>query len=321
MKNRMSVELKSAVTVAVITYQSESTIVATLDSIVTQTFGAENIELIIADDCSSDDTVAIVNTWLSNHSYKFFATRFLDSETNNGISKNCNIAWRAATSEWIKTIAGDDILRSDSIENYLCFISKNPRTDVLFASMSHFTNENTLDPIKVTPYPDVKEFFKLESTDQHRYLLTKSFNMAPTSFIRTRVLVDVNYCNEDYFYIEDLPLWLKITSYGYKLSFLDVITVDYRISNSLSNSVDRLVNYSFIKQQYFMYKKEIWPFFSLKEYWRIVDKKIEFASWLIPVLLFNNKRNKFSMSLHYGISLLRPLALNRMYKRMLRLLK
>lgn len=309
------------VTIAVITYHSAATVLETLDSIVNQSYGPENIELIISDDGSKDNTVQIIDDWLARHQAKFHNVKFFANEVNSGISKNCNVAWKAATSEWIKTIAGDDILRVNAIENYCCFISENPSTDVLFASMSHFKNNNTSDSINITPYADIKAFFELRPAEQHRFLLTNSFNMAPTSFIRTKVLMEVNYCNEDYFYIEDLPLWLKMTNHGYKLSYLGMITIDYRISDSLSNSIDRLVNHAFIKQQQYMYKREIWPYLSIKEYWRVIDKKIEFASWLIPVFIFNNKRNFFSLSLHYGISLFRPLALNRIYKRVLRACK
>ena len=48
------------VSVVVITYNSASTIIETLDSIREQSY--KNIELIISDDCSKDNTVDITHT-------------------------------------------------------------------------------------------------------------------------------------------------------------------------------------------------------------------------------------------------------------------
>ena len=45
------------VSVTVISYNSSATIIDTLESIVSQSVGANNIELIVSDDCSSDDTL------------------------------------------------------------------------------------------------------------------------------------------------------------------------------------------------------------------------------------------------------------------------
>ena len=54
------------VSVVVITYNSEKYILETLESIKTQSY--KNLELIISDDCSKDDTVMICRDWLDNRS-------------------------------------------------------------------------------------------------------------------------------------------------------------------------------------------------------------------------------------------------------------
>ena len=58
------------VSVCVITYNSEITVLETLDSIYAQTY--PRLELIISDDCSSDQTVDICQKWLSKYKNSFF---------------------------------------------------------------------------------------------------------------------------------------------------------------------------------------------------------------------------------------------------------
>ena len=61
---------KPLVTIGVLAYNSANTILETLDSIASQTY--DNIELIICDDGSMDNTLVVVKTWLDEH------TSFLD---------------------------------------------------------------------------------------------------------------------------------------------------------------------------------------------------------------------------------------------------
>lgn len=318
MDGSMPLKVCEVVTVAVITYCSANTVCATLNSILNQTYGSENIELIISDDGSKDNTAQIVDQWLKEHKHCFYKVRLFANPVNSGVSMNCNIAWQSSTSVWIKTIAGDDLLSIDCIESYIDFVLVHCSVDVLFSKMAHFINDDPLNIIKVTPHSDVEFFFKLPASKQYRFLLTNSFNIAPTSFIRRSALIDVGYCNPVYKYIEDLPLWLRLTSHGYKFSFIDKITVNYRIADSLSNSRTRLVNIDFINQIYLLHKQEVWPNFRLMEYWRIFDKKIEHLSWVVPYYIFNNKRNILSMSIHYAIAIFRPLSIKKIISRFTR---
>ena len=53
----------------VVTYNSSATVLETLDSIKNQTY--KNIELIITDDFSKDDTVALCQSWVDTNKERF----------------------------------------------------------------------------------------------------------------------------------------------------------------------------------------------------------------------------------------------------------
>lgn len=313
--NKLADISSSIVTVALITYHSAKTVTETLDSIVAQSHGSQNIELIISDDGSADNTVTVINHWLSQHSHRFYSVTFFENKTNGGISKNCNIAWKAASAEWIKTIAGDDLLHSNCIEDNITYVREHPHIELLFSSMIHFQCDDISNTLATTPHIKNLSFFNQQAPEQFSFLVKNSFNIAPTSFMKRSVLSSVGFCCEEYRYLEDLPLWLKLTRAGHKLYFMNKETVYYRISNSLSNSVSRLVNIDFIQQVHLVHRKEIWPYLPKSQMWRIYDKQVEYISWLIPYKLFNNKRNFFSLSVHYILSCFRPVAVKKILER------
>ena len=73
------------VTVVVITYNSSKYVIETLDSIYNQTY--TNLELIISDDCSKDDTIKICEDWLKKNGNRFYHTEIITTEINRDQTK------------------------------------------------------------------------------------------------------------------------------------------------------------------------------------------------------------------------------------------
>ena len=68
----------SVVSVCVITYNSSKYVLETLESIRMQSY--QNIELIICDDCSKDDTVEICKRWIQSYSARFINVLLIEAE-------------------------------------------------------------------------------------------------------------------------------------------------------------------------------------------------------------------------------------------------
>lgn len=302
------------ISIAVLVYNGSSTIIDLLESILAQSYGPQNIELVISDDGSTDETVEKINKWLIDHAIKFYRVKFLVNSRNVGLPSNCNNAWRACSLDWIKTIAGDDILTINCIAIYAQWIKKNPNSSIVFSKMAHFTNESS-KAYRVTPDNSVIKFFSDLPSKQFESLMINSFNIAPTSFIRKALLEEVGYCDDSYKLIEDLPLWLKITRAGHQLHFIDEVTVFYRVNNSISNSQKILINHKFMAELYRIKKNLVRPHLSFFQKWRILDWWIEDRSWIIPAYIFRNKKNFKSIAAHYAISVFRPVSLFRICTR------
>lgn len=225
------------VSIIVITYNSSKFVLETLESVKTQTY--QNIELVISDDASQDDTVAICRNWLEENKERFVRTELVTVKENTGISANCNRGLGASQGEWIKLIAGDDILEDQSIQFYIDFTKNNPESKAIFGITSYFTDTyKTRKIIDIRPSESNQFFFEKLSSEQLSFLTKKHFHYleAPAFFIEKKMLVKIHGFDETYRAFEDYPLFLTILENGNKLFLLPKNCVLKRIyKGSVSN--------------------------------------------------------------------------------------
>lgn len=92
------------VSVIVLTYNQAAFLPAALESVLTQREAPPH-EILIADDCSTDDTPAILQRYLSANPGRF---RVLDRPRNLGLSDNLHDAWKQCRGKYIALLEGDD---------------------------------------------------------------------------------------------------------------------------------------------------------------------------------------------------------------------
>lgn len=110
------------VSVIVLSYRSAETIVETLDSIKNQTY--PNIELIVTDDASPDNTVQVVRKWIAENKGALASIKLITSDKNTGLPANINRGLKVAKGTYYKGIAGDDYMTKDAIESYVQFCER-----------------------------------------------------------------------------------------------------------------------------------------------------------------------------------------------------
>ena len=221
------------VSVCVITYNSSKYVLETLDSIVSQTY--KNIELIISDDSSRDNTVGIVKSWVAENEKRFIKTRILTSEKNTGVTGNCNRAYKAASGVYVKDIGGDDVLLPDYIEKCVDYFLHHSETSVLFTDMQLFFEETE----KVCKSEIVRELYNFTPEEQYFAMQKRDYKIpTPAVIYKSETVRNLGYFDERFPMWEDGPMYYKLTKKGIKLEFLDYIGVRYRVRGaSLSNKV------------------------------------------------------------------------------------
>lgn len=233
--------MKQLVTVAVATYNSALYVVETLESIYHQTY--PDLALVVSDDCSSDQTVAVVNEWIAQEKVQ---SRFQNIEVitvpkNTGVSANCNRCLAAIKTEWFKFIAGDDILFPNCIDDNMVFVYENPKAHIIFSQIKLYQdNFNEENYLKTTPdvFPANLMDASITAGQQYRLLLVSDrIHYTPAFFTNKQAVMNVGGYDENNKLVEDYPMWLKLTAAGERLFYFHKVTVGYRVHSKATNNV------------------------------------------------------------------------------------
>lgn len=280
------------VSIVVITYNSSKYILECLDSIYNQTY--ENIELVISDDASQDNTVNICQSWLETYSSRFFRTKLVTTQKNTGVPANCNRGVCECHGEWIKIIAGDDMLLPNCMLDFSLFAK--PEMELIVVRFQTFSlSDGILNKKTVLPLDKLLFFFQMPQKKQLKYVLTKQLMITPGLFVRNSVYRRLGLYDERYPMFEDVPFYVKLSENGIRFYLLNKICVLYRVNHkSISHTNEKCFNVNY-RQCSFRYHDEV-----LKKkipWWNIIAHESAFMDRLnfkLILRLANNRRNKCS---------------------------
>ena len=157
---------KIKISVGVITYNQESTIRQTLDSILAQK-GDFDLELVIGEDCSLDNTFAICQEYadkypISNVKYQIV---LLPNQKNLGIMANFARVMQACTGDYVGICAGDDYWCDEyKLQKQLDYFNSHPDVGVISTSgYRHYVLRDEMVPGVAPLHPiedgDIKKFY------------------------------------------------------------------------------------------------------------------------------------------------------------------
>jgi glycosyltransferase involved in cell wall biosynthesis len=292
--------MNSLVSIIISTYNSSPFIVETLESIANQSW--KEIELIITDDCSEDDTVRISQEWLKENIHRFVNTVLLQSEKNTGIAANANRGLYSAKGDWIKFLGADDTLKTGCIEDNMSRVASDPEIKVLFSRIEvyreTFEQKNLIETIPDNQfYPDGIMAPARSAESQYKMLLLcDRIHFSPSVFLHRETLLSVGGLDERFRLLEDYPLWLNLTKNGHKLHFMEKITVNYRQhSKAINNTgIHFLINPNYFRLEDF---RRIYTYPYLPAAIRLNQRFTWYASQVFRCNWLN-RNNMFNRSLH-----------------------
>ncbi|QNI57038.1 beta-glycosyltransferase/ family 2 [Synechococcus sp. BIOS-U3-1] len=108
--------LIDGISVCVSLYNYSSRILDALNSVLEQT-DAARIELIVVDDASSDNSAAVVQSWMDNHHSHLGRCLLIQHSENGGLASARNTAFEAASSAWCFVLDADNSLDSNAVKH------------------------------------------------------------------------------------------------------------------------------------------------------------------------------------------------------------
>ncbi len=112
----------TAVSVIMPTYNASKWVAETIDSVIAQTYG--HMELIVVDDGSQDDTVALVRRKLAAD---FRASwKIIEMAANGGPSAARNAGLGAANGDWVQFLDSDDLMPPTKFERQMAYCAQAP---------------------------------------------------------------------------------------------------------------------------------------------------------------------------------------------------
>lgn len=109
--------MNDLVSIIMPSYNTGRFIKETVESVLAQTHS--NFELIIVDDCSTDNTDEVVA------SFEDARIKYIKNEKNSGAAVSRNRALREATGKWIAFLDSDDLWEPEKLEKQIAFMTEN----------------------------------------------------------------------------------------------------------------------------------------------------------------------------------------------------
>lgn len=147
-KNKSNLSKKYKISIVIPIYNNEKFIHRTLMSIENQTFGIENIEVLMVDDNSSDNTYGVIRKYCEKYE-GFIAIRTKNGTGSPGTPRNIGLL--EASSDYIMFIDHDDLFEIDALETLYQSIMEND-CDFVYGT---YTSIDIDKPTKII-YPNEK---------------------------------------------------------------------------------------------------------------------------------------------------------------------
>lgn len=214
-------------------YNAESYISETIDSVLSQSYA--DWELIIVDDCSTDNSYDIAREYAS----KDERIKLLKNECNMGAAKARNIAIYNASGRYVAYLDADDLWMPLKLEKQVVFAEAN-KCGMCFTS-----------------------YETIEEDGKHRNYISVPESISYTEFLKNTItcsdtaLIDLNLVSKellicpdyssDFDIPEDLIVWLQVLKTGVIARGLNEILAKYRKhpssrSSNMLNAVSRTWN-------------------------------------------------------------------------------
>ena len=210
------------VSIICLCYNQEAYVLKALDSVLAQTY--PNIELIVVDDASTDNSQQVIGEWVEGHP----EISFLPLSENVGNCRAFNLGLWQSKGAWVVDLAADDVLLPQRIARQISYAQSLPST---YGAL--FSDAWLIDALgqRLRSYYPRNSQGKLKKAVPQGWvfpqLLKQAFICSPTLLFRREMLESLGGYNEELSY-EDYDIWVRSGKY-WQYGFQDEILMERRV--------------------------------------------------------------------------------------------
>ena len=213
------------VSVVMPAYNAERFITKAMESALNQTI--EDIELIVVDDCSHDNTCELVEK-LGQRDPR---VRLVRNERNLGVAKSRNRGFEACRGSYVALLDSDDVWYPMKLEKQLA-LARREEADIVYCSYAMVNEEDA----KIC-----SDFIVPEKTDLNR-MLAKNVISCSTVLMTGETVRQQSFSTK--YYHEDYVYWLQLLGQGKKAVGVPEVLAAYRVyANTRASNKIRSAKY------------------------------------------------------------------------------
>lgn len=217
--------MNDLVSVILPTYNRAHTLLRAVNSVLNQTY--KNLELIIVDDCSIDNTEEVVKN------IKDERIIYIRQACNKGAPVARNLGIKLAKGDYIAFQDSDDEWMVEKLEKQMkAFSRASLKTGVVYTGFWRIEKE------KKVYIPNIR--IGKKEVDIHNKLLKGNFVTTQVAVVKKECFENLGGFDERLPRFQDWELWIRISRH-YKFFFIDeALSIAYLQKDSISTSVDAL---------------------------------------------------------------------------------
>ena len=203
---------KPLVSVLISCYNHAPYIEDCLNSIFRQTY--DNIELIVIDDGSTDDSAQLIESLRLRHDFYF------ERQSNMGFARTLNKMLALAKGKYIAAFDSDDIMMIEKLDKQVAFMESRP--DIAVCGGNFLTIDargELLRNQRLRPYREL---------DFDDVFLNRRAGIASSTALIRRAVIEREGGYDPNIRLQDAYMWLKLTSRGHRIAILNDVLVHYR---------------------------------------------------------------------------------------------
>jgi glycosyltransferase involved in cell wall biosynthesis len=220
--------LKPYFSIIIPTYNRRDTLKITLDSVIAQTFA--DFEVLVMDDGSTDDTEAIVGSFLDPR------IRYEWAPNSGGPATPRNRGIEAARADWICFLDSDDRWHKEKLKKVAETIAANPGLDLIgHNEMWTVLASGNKKPVNYGPFEP--RFYEVMLRLGNR--VSTSSACVRRAFLNEH---DLRFNQSpDYVIVEDFDLWLRIALHGGVFHFIEDYYTEWIVADTnISSNSEKL---------------------------------------------------------------------------------